>query len=69
MNTITDETIDWFITLVRRNRQQSANDTKNKPLLEELIKRLDGLSEKRLKNIVDIVNTLIDSYESGEDLR
>ncbi len=41
---------------------------KNKPLLEELIKRLDGLSEKRLQNVVDIVNPVIDSYESGKEL-
>ena len=33
--------------------------TKGKPQLEELIKRLNGLSEKRLKNVVDIVNTLL----------
>ena len=41
---------------------------KGKPQLEEAIQRLDGLSEKRLKNILGIVNTLIDSYESGKDL-
>ena len=41
---------------------------KDKPELEEAIKRLDGLSNKRLKNILGIVNTLIDSYESGKDL-
>lgn len=41
---------------------------KNKPLLEELIKRLDGLSEKRLQNVADIVNPVIDSYESGKEL-
>ncbi len=41
---------------------------KDKPQLEELIKRLDGLSEKRLKNILGIVNSMIDSYESGKDL-
>ena len=41
---------------------------KDKPQLEELIKRLDGLSEKRLKNILGIVNSVIDSYESGKDL-
>ena len=39
-----------------------------KPELEEAIKRLDGLSEKRLKNVLDIVNAIIDSYESGKDL-
>ena len=42
---------------------------KDKPQLEKVIKRLDGLSEKRLKNILGIVNTIIDSYESGKDLR
>ena len=42
--------------------------SKDKPQLEELIKRLDGLSEKRLKNILGIVNSVIDSYESGKDL-
>ena len=41
---------------------------KDKPELEEAIKRLDGLSNKRLKNILGIINTLIDSYESGKDL-
>ena len=30
--------------------------------------QLDGLSEKRLKNILGIVNSVIDSYESGKDL-
>ena len=39
---------------------------KGKPQLEELIKRLDGLSEKELKNIISVNNALIDSYESGE---
>ena len=41
---------------------------KGKPQLEELIRRLDGLSEKRLKNIINVVNTLIDCYESDEGL-
>ena len=41
---------------------------KDKPELEEAIKRLDGLSEKRLKNVLAIVNAIIDSYESGKDL-
>ena len=41
---------------------------KGKPELEEAIRRLDGLSEKRLKNVLDIVNAIIDSYESGKDL-
>ena len=41
---------------------------KDKPELEEAIRRLDGLSEKRLKNILAIVNAIIDSYESGKDL-
>ena len=39
-----------------------------KPELEETIKRLDGLSEKRLKKVLAIVNATIDSYESGKDL-
>ena len=39
-----------------------------KPELEEAIKRLDGLSGKRLKNVLAIVNAIIDSYESGKDL-
>ena len=39
-----------------------------KPELEEAIKRLDGLSEKRLKKVLAIVNAMIDSYESGKDL-
>ena len=41
---------------------------KGKLELEEAIRQLDGLSEKRLKNILDIVNAIIDSYESGKDL-
>ena len=41
---------------------------KGKPELEEAIRQLDGLSEKRLKNILAIVNAIIDSYESGKDL-
>ena len=39
-----------------------------KPELEEAIRQLDGLSEKRLKNVLAIVNAIIDSYESGKDL-
>ena len=39
-----------------------------KPELEEAIGRLDGLSEKRMKNVLAIVNAIIDSYESGKDL-
>ncbi len=42
--------------------------TKNKPLLKALIKRLDGLSEMRLKYVADIVNTVIDSYEAEEGI-
>lgn len=41
---------------------------KGKPELEEAIRQLDGLSEKRLKNVLAIVNAIIDSYESGKDL-
>ena len=41
---------------------------KDKPELEEAIKRLDGLSGKRLKNVLAIVNAIIDGYESGKDL-
>ena len=40
---------------------------KGKPQLEEHIRRLDGLSEKRLNFVISVVNTLIDSYESGKD--
>ena len=36
---------------------------KGKPQMEELIKRLDGLNEKRLKSVIDIANAVIDSYE------
>ena len=39
-----------------------------KPELEEAIKRLDGLSEKRMRNVLAVVNAMIDSYESGKDL-
>ena len=42
---------------------------KGKPQLEELIKRLDGLNEKRLKSVIDIANAVIDSYETCESLR
>ena len=41
---------------------------KGKPELEEAIRRLDGLSGKRLKNVLAIVSAMIDSYESGKDL-
>ena len=41
---------------------------KDEPELEEAIRQLDGLSEKRLKNVLAIVNAIIDSYESGKDL-
>ena len=41
---------------------------KDKPELEEAIRQLDGLSGKRLKNVLAIVNAIIDSYESGKDL-
>ena len=41
---------------------------KGKPALEEAIRRLDGLSGKRLKNVLAIVSAMIDSYESGKDL-
>ena len=41
---------------------------KGKTELEEAIRRLDGLSGKRLRNVLDIVNAMIDSYESGKDL-
>ena len=44
----------------------SVSIAKGKPQLEELIKRLDGLSEKELKNTISVNNALIDSYESGE---
>ena len=40
---------------------------KGKPELEEAIKRLDGLSKKRLQSVLDTINSLIDSYESGKD--
>ena len=43
--------------------------SKDKPQLEELIKRLDGLSEKDLNRIVSFTNTLIDDFLSGEDFR
>ena len=39
---------------------------KGKPQLEGLIRRLDGLSEKNLLNIIRVNNALIDSYESGQ---
>ena len=41
---------------------------KDKPELEEAIKRMDGLSEKELKNVLGVVNSMINSYESGKDL-
>ena len=40
---------------------------KGKPELEEAVRRLDGLSEKRLRSILETVNSLIDNYESGKD--
>ena len=49
-------------------KKKFVRDIMDKPELEEAIKRLDGLSEKRLKNVLAIVNAIIDSYESGKDL-
>ena len=39
---------------------------KGRPQLEEAIRRLDGLSERNLNNVISVINALIDSYESGE---
>ena len=41
--------------------------SKGKPQLEELIKQLDGLSEKKLNFVVGFVNDLIKNFVSGED--
>ncbi len=43
--------------------------SKGKPQLEKLIKRLDGLSEKKLNRVVSISNQLIDFFLSGDDFR
>ena len=41
--------------------------SKGKPQLEELIKQLDGLSEKKLNFVAGFVNDLIKNFISGED--
>ena len=41
--------------------------SKDKPQLEELIKQLDGLSEKKLNFVAGFVNDLIKNFASGED--
>ena len=41
--------------------------SKGKPQLEELIKQLDGLSEKKLNFIAGFINDLIKNFASGED--
>ena len=41
--------------------------SKDKPQLEELIKKLDGLSEKKLNFVAGFVNDLIKNFASGED--
>ena len=41
--------------------------SKDKPQLEELIKKLDGLSEKKLNFIAGFINDLIKNFVSGED--
>ena len=38
-----------------------------KPQLEELIRKLDGLSEKKLNFVAGFVNDLIKNFMSGED--
>ena len=41
--------------------------SKDKPQLEELIKKLDSLSEKKLNFVAGFVNDLIKNFASGED--
>ena len=41
--------------------------SKDKPQLEELIKQLDGLSEKKLNFVAGFVKDLIKNFASGED--
>lgn len=41
--------------------------SKGKPQLEEVIKRMDGLSEGKLNLLVGFINQLIDKFLSGED--
>ena len=41
--------------------------SKGKPQLEELIKQLDGLSEKKLNFVAGFISDLIKNFASGED--
>ena len=43
--------------------------SKGKPQLEELIKKLDSLSEKNLNRVISVVDPLIENFLSGEDFR
>ena len=43
--------------------------SKGKPQLEELIKKLDSLSEKNLNRVISVVEPLIENVLSGEDFR
>ena len=43
--------------------------SKGKPQLEDLIKKLDSLSEKNLNRVISVVDPLIENFLSGEDFR
>ena len=40
-----------------------------KTQLEDLIKKLDSLSEKNLNRVISVVDPLIENFLSGEDFR
>ncbi len=43
--------------------------SKGKTQLEDLIKKLDSLSEKNLNRVISVVDPLIENFLSGEDFR
>ena len=49
------------------NKSTQKRTAKGKPQLEELIKKLDGLSEKKLNFVAGFINDLIKNFASDED--
>lgn len=76
LNTTPAELMGLKVVTVGDDEPESLNEpddtvtvriSKGKPQLEELIKQLDGLSEKKLNFVVWFVNDLIKNFISGED--
>ncbi|MBQ9698422.1 MAG: helix-turn-helix transcriptional regulator [Acidaminococcaceae bacterium] len=78
LNTTPAELMGFNFTIIDGEMIETLNEpddtvtvtiSKGKPQLEELIRRLDGLSEKKLNRVVSFVNQLLDNFLSGEDFR